>query len=80
MQDVQHASKNGPIIKLGGNEQIFKKAALYLFKWLRYVNSKFSDSCHSRTYQTKPTQFGNKIGPSYRIGGNKLKFQISTFM
>ena len=37
---------------------------------LRYGHLKIQDGYHRQTYQTKPTQFGVRIGPSNIFEGN----------
>ena len=70
IQDGQHSFEIGPKIDYGVISKNSK------FQHYRYGHLKFSDSHHSRTFKTKPTQFDIKIGPSNRFGGNKLKFYI----
>ena len=63
-----------PSNRFGGKKIEFQISILLLLKWLGYEHLKIQDGYPRKTYQTKPTQIGDKIGPSNSFGGNLLKF------
>ena len=77
IEDGRHCSKIGPSNRFWGDQSNFQISALQLFKQLRYEHLKILNDHHKRTWQTKPTEFGIKIGSSNRFGGNQLKLRIS---